>query len=88
MDQGPATSRVRDRLPPWLAPAAVLLALGSSLLAIRVTAGVFGRAWRVARFAGRAARLELHKRCPDCAERVRGEARVCKHCGYRFAPAR
>lgn len=26
-----------------------------------------------------------HKRCPDCAERVRAEARVCKHCGHRFA---
>lgn len=30
------------------------------------------------------------KRCPDCAEAVQPEARVCKHCGYRFegpAPA-
>lgn len=25
------------------------------------------------------------KRCPDCAEVVKIEARVCKHCGYRFA---
>ena len=24
------------------------------------------------------------KKCPDCAEFVRAEARVCKHCGYRF----
>jgi len=24
------------------------------------------------------------KKCPDCAEFVRMEARVCKHCGYRF----
>ncbi len=24
------------------------------------------------------------KPCPDCAEWVAGEARVCKHCGYRF----
>jgi hypothetical protein len=24
------------------------------------------------------------KKCPDCAEHVRAEARVCKHCGYRF----
>lgn len=24
------------------------------------------------------------KRCPDCAESVLAEARVCKHCGYRF----
>ena len=26
-----------------------------------------------------------HKKCPDCAELVLVEARVCKHCGYRFA---
>ena len=31
---------------------------------------------------------ELHdakfKKCPDCAEDVKKEARVCKHCGYRW----
>jgi hypothetical protein len=26
------------------------------------------------------------KTCPECAETVLAEARVCKHCGYRFAP--
>ena len=24
------------------------------------------------------------KKCPDCAEQIRADARVCKHCGYRF----
>jgi branched-subunit amino acid ABC-type transport system permease component len=24
------------------------------------------------------------KLCPDCAEDVKGTAKVCKHCGYRF----
>ncbi len=26
------------------------------------------------------------KRCPDCAETILADAKVCKHCGYRFAP--
>jgi hypothetical protein len=26
------------------------------------------------------------KKCPDCAETVLADAKVCKHCGYRFAP--
>lgn len=24
------------------------------------------------------------KKCPDCAEVVQPDARVCKHCGFRF----
>jgi len=26
----------------------------------------------------------VSKPCPDCAERVDKDARVCKHCGHRF----
>jgi hypothetical protein len=29
-----------------------------------------------------------HKRCPDCAEDVREEARRCRFCGYSFEPRR
>lgn len=25
------------------------------------------------------------KKCPDCAETILADAKVCKHCGYRFA---
>lgn len=30
---------------------------------------------------------KTHMRCPDCAEFVLREARVCKHCGRSLAPA-
>jgi hypothetical protein len=30
---------------------------------------------------------DTHVRCPDCAELVRREARVCKHCGRSLTPA-
>jgi len=25
-----------------------------------------------------------HKECPDCCERVKAKANVCRYCGYRF----
>lgn len=27
------------------------------------------------------------KKCPECAELIKKDARVCKHCGYRITPA-
>lgn len=29
---------------------------------------------------------ETHVKCPDCAELVRREAKVCKHCGAKLVP--
>lgn len=29
---------------------------------------------------------QTHVQCPDCAELVRNEARVCKHCGCKLIP--
>ena len=28
--------------------------------------------------------MDEYKRCPDCAEMVRAQARRCRYCGYRF----
>jgi hypothetical protein len=25
-----------------------------------------------------------HKPCPDCCERIKGDARICRYCGYEF----
>jgi hypothetical protein len=30
--------------------------------------------------------MREEKTCPDCAERVLAQARVCRFCGYRFKP--
>ena len=30
--------------------------------------------------------VEHARECPDCAERVLSQARVCRFCGYRFEP--
>jgi hypothetical protein len=32
--------------------------------------------------------LPRYKRCPDCASRMRAEARVCLRCGYRGPPGK
>jgi Uncharacterised protein family UPF0547 len=68
-------------LIPPLGCAAAMLAAGTWM-----AFAALGLCYRVARYALRAATFRLHKRCPDCAERVRADARVCRHCGYRFAP--
>jgi len=39
---------------------------------------------RTGKTASGPASAATNKKCPDCAEFVLCEARVCKHCGYRF----
>ncbi len=29
---------------------------------------------------------ETHIKCPDCAELIKSEAKVCKHCGCKLVP--
>jgi hypothetical protein len=35
------------------------------------------------RLFGSTRRAKL-KKCPDCAEHIRADAKVCRHCGFRF----
>ena len=31
--------------------------------------------------------IQTEKKCPDCAELVKIDAKVCRFCGYKFVPA-
>lgn len=31
--------------------------------------------------------MNIEKKCPACAELIKSEARVCKHCGYQYTQA-
>lgn len=35
---------------------------------------------------GPATTPETHIKCPDCAELIKKEAKVCKHCGCKLVP--
>ena len=55
----------------------LLMALGGALLAGWNFQGAGASSPKASGDAGT-------KTCPDCAESILGDARVCKHCGYRF----
>jgi len=50
--------------------------------------GLFGstRPGKMRRANPDGATPDTHVKCPDCAELIRREARVCKHCGCRLVP--
>ena len=50
-----------------------------------------GREWddppaRAVKSTPKAVTQAKTKACPDCAETILAAAKVCKHCGYRYAP--
>jgi hypothetical protein len=56
----------------WIVLGAVML-----FIVLRVTVDVQRRA--------AAKRRAEYRDCPDCAERIKAKACVCRYCGYRFA---
>jgi hypothetical protein len=70
-----------------------LAVVGASLLAglyvaVRMWIASVTRTVRAARFAFRVATFRVNRRCPDCRNKIRRDARVCGHCGYRLRPAK
>ncbi len=68
------------------APELIVIAVILAILAAAAVAVVWIFAAIVRRGDASSSSTPGHaqKKCPDCAEFVRMEARVCKHCGYRF----
>jgi hypothetical protein len=64
------------------AGAGVWLVLAGGLLGI-AGAGLLSGKWQP---AGAPEYGRRTRNCPDCAERILADAKVCKHCGYRFDP--
>lgn len=62
------------------AAAGVYLVLAGGIVGLAAAGLLFGK-WRP---VGVPAYGRRTKRCPDCAEAIMAEAKVCKHCGYRF----
>jgi hypothetical protein len=64
----------------------------NAILALNVFLGwtlvgwVVALVWAITKESGEEPTEATHIRCPDCAELVRKEARVCKHCGAKLTP--
>jgi hypothetical protein len=74
------SSLLGDSLSEQASPGAGIYAAGVGAFLITI-GGAWLAGWGV---FGPDAGGSATKRCPDCAESVLADARVCKHCGYRF----
>ena len=59
----------------------------SSFIVARLARRLIGLWLGVTAYTLRVVTLRLYTRCPDCAGRLRYEARVCLRCGHRLLPA-
>lgn len=76
-----ASSRGRSGLGWWF-----LAMIISPLLALILLALLPSLASQIAEPGQRAPTPDTHVKCPDCAELVLREAKVCKHCGCKLVP--
>ena len=93
----PTFIAIRRRIPNDTSVAVINLFLGWTLigwvvaLAMAVAGARPSTQHRVSDASGPPAPAKVAtnttKKCPDCAETVLSDAKVCKHCRYRFAPA-
>ena len=70
----------------WL-PAAFVIASAADNRGRNTTGWFFLTLLLTPLFTGAALALlgTTGKQCPDCIEKIRKEARTCKHCGHQFA---
>jgi hypothetical protein len=84
-DGGPDTSQ-----PGVVAPLGIALYVAGADVAVALVGSLMlrfsGQAGGAEAIGGGASVGAQTKKCPDCAETILADAKVCKHCGYRFVP--
>lgn len=64
-----------------------IFALIEALNLLLMSEAVFNNRYNADRIGLDIITPQTHVKCPDCAELVKKEARVCKHCGCKLVPS-